>query len=201
MRRRRRPPTRIIKRNSSFDPNTAFSQKHENNGKGKSVLKFLFWIVVIASLCYYAYFNLYLPAEDSDTVSLDSSNFTSSETSSDTIKQEAIKKPEKMIQIEVLNGCGKSGIAKIFESYLRQEGFDVVNTENYRILGKINWNVAHSKVIDQIGNIEFAEDVAQSLGINEKYVSSNDNPSPICDVTVVIGKDFSKIKGFEEFSK
>lgn len=201
MRRRRRPPTRIIKRKSSFDPSTAFSTKKENNGKGKSLLKFLFGIIVIASLCYYAYFNLYLPGENSESVNLDSSNFTTTKTSPDTIKQEIYKKPEKMIQIEVLNGCGKSGIAKIFEAYLRQEGFDVVNTENYRILGKINWNVLHSKVIDQIGNIEFAEDVAHSLGIDEKYVSSNDNPSPICDVTVVIGKDFSKIKGFEEFSK
>ncbi len=156
---------------------------------------------MIGFVSYYAYNNLYLPGDGSEAVTSDSSNTESTVIQSDTIKEPAFTQPEKMIQIEVLNGCGKAGIAKIFESHLRQQGFDVVNTENYRIMGKINWNAPHSKVIDQIGNIEFAEDVAKSLGIDEKYVSNNDNPSPVYDVTVVIGKDFDKLKGFKEFSK
>ncbi len=124
----------------------------------------------------------------------------------DSVKKEIVppkkyKRPDVNIQIEVLNGCGEKGIAKIFESYLRQQGFDVVNTDNYRIGGKIFWNVEFSKVIDQISKSDYADDVAESLGIDDDYVSSVHNPSPICDVTVVIGKDFSKIKGFKEFSK
>jgi len=200
LRRRRRPPTRIIKRNNSFDPNITF-QRNQENGNGKKILKFLFWIIVIAVVSYYAYNNWYLPTDENETVTIDSSNIESTISQQDIEEKPVIKQPDKMIQIEVLNGCGKAGIAKIFESYLRQQGFDVVNTENYRILGKINWNVSHSKVIDQIGNIEFAEDVAQSLGIDDKYVSSNDNASPVYDVTVVIGRDFDKLKGFKEFSK
>jgi len=200
LRRRRRPPTRIIKRNNTFDPNIAF-QRNQKNGSGKKVLKFMFWIVLIAVVSYLVYNNWYLPNDESETVIKDSSNIESTISQQSIEEEPVIRQPEKMIQIEILNGCGKSGIAKIFESYLRQQGFDVVNTENYRIMGKINWNVPHSKVIDQIGNIEFAEDVAQSLGINDKYVSSNDNPSPVYDVTVVIGNDFDKLKGFNEFSK
>ena len=200
MRRRRRPPTRIIKRNNTFDPNSAFKKK-QANGSGKKVIKYIFWIVIVAAVCYYAYNNWYLPGDETAMVTHDSLNIES-DVKNQTIEQKPeIKQPEKMIQIEVLNGCGKSGIAKIFEEYLRQQGYDVVNTENYRLMGKINWNVAHSKVIDQIGNIEFAEDVAKSLGIDDKYVSSNDNPSPVYDVTVVIGKDFDTLKGFKEFSK
>ena len=201
MRRRRRPPTRIIKRNTSFDPNIAFQKKQKSSNKSKSVFKFLFWIVAVAGISYYAYFNLLLPVENTETVNLDSSNIESTKILKDTITKPVYKKPEKMIQIEILNGCGKSGIAKIFESYLRQQGFDVINTENYRILGKINWNVPNSKVIDQIGNIDNANSVAQSLGIAKKFVSSFENPSPICDVTVIIGKDFSEINGFKEFTK
>ena len=201
MRRRRRPPTRIFKRNTSFDPNTAFQKKQENSKKSKSVFKFLFWIVVIAGISYYAYFNFYLTGENTETVKSDSSIAKSTITEKDTAKKTVYKKPLKKIQIEILNGCGKSGIAKIFESYLRQQGFDVVNTENYRILGKINWNLQNSKVIDQIGNIDNANSVAQSLGIDVKFVSSVKNQSPIFDVTVVIGKDFKEIKGFKEFSK
>ena len=200
MRRRRRPPTRITKRNNSFDPNITFQRKQES-GNGKKFLKLLFWIVIVAVVSYYAYNNWYLPGDETETVTLDSSTIESITVSQDSVKKPVFKQPEKMIQIEVLNGCGKSGIAKIFESYLRQQGFDVVNTENYRIMGKVSWNVPNSKVIDQIGNIEFAEAVAQSLGINDKHVSSNDNPSPVYDVSVVIGKDFDKLKGFKEFSK
>jgi len=200
LRRRRRPPTRIIKRNNTFDPNIAF-QRNQENGSGKKILKYIFWIVAVAAVCYYTYNNWYLPSDEFTTVTLDSSNIKSTATQQNIEKKPVIRQPEKMIQIEVLNGCGKSGIAKIFEEYLRQQGFDVVNTENYRLMGKINWNVPRSKVIDQIGNIEFAEDVAESLGIDDKYVSSNNNSSPVYDVTVVIGKDFDKLKGFKEFSK
>jgi len=200
LRRRRRPPTRIIKRNNTFDPNIAF-QRNQENGSGKKILKYIFWIVAVAAVCYYTYNNWYLPSDEFTTVTLDSSNIKSTATQQNIEKKPVIRQPEKMIQIEVLNGCGKSGIAKIFEEYLRQQGFDVVNTENYRLMGKINWNVPRSKVIDQIGNIEFAEDVAESLGIDVKYVSSNNNSSPVYDVTVVIGKDFDKLKGFKEFSK
>jgi LytR cell envelope-related transcriptional attenuator len=198
LRRRRRPPTRITKRNNTFDPNITFQRKQES-GNGKKYLKFLFWIVVVAAVSYYAYNNWYLPGDGTETVTLDSSNIESTETAQDTIKEPVFK--QQKIQIEVLNGCGKPGIAKIFESHLRQQGFDVLNIENYRIMGKISWNVPNSKVIDQVGNIEFAEAVAKSLGIDNKHVTSNDNPSPVYDVSVVIGKDFDKLKGFKEFSK
>jgi hypothetical protein len=201
LRRRRRPPTRPIKRISSFDPNTAFQKKQDNSKKSKSFFKVLFWIIVVAAICWYAYFNFYLPSDSDEMVILDSSTTESTIIKADTIKEHVFKKPEKKIKIEILNGCGVTGIAKIFKSYLRQQGFDVVNTENYRILGKINWNLQNSKVIDQIGKIDNANSVAQSLGIDEKFVSSVKNQSPICDVTVVIGKDFKEIKGFKEFSK
>lgn len=201
MQRRRRPPTRVIKRNNAFDPNIAFQKRNETSS-GKKIFKIVFWLVLIGVLSYYSYFNWYLPANSDETEPSDSSSIAESITDeSNNTEEPAFTQPVKKIQIEILNGCGKSGIAKIFESYLRQQGFDVVNTENYRIMGKINWNVPNSKVIDQIDNIEFAEDVAKSLGINEKYVSSNENLSPVCDVTVVIGKDFNKLKGFTEFSK
>lgn len=200
MRRRRRPPTRTTKRNNTFDPNSAFKRKQEN-GKSKKILKIALWIIIVGLISYYAYNHWYLPDTRSETVTLDSMSAESTVIRKDSVNTPVFKQPEKMIQIEVLNGCGKSGIAKIFKSYLRQQGFDVVNTENYRIMGKINWNVPHSKVMDQIGKIEFAEAVANSLGIDEKYVSSIDNPSPVYDVTVVIGKDFDKLKGFKEFSK
>jgi hypothetical protein len=97
------------------------------------------------------------------------------------------------IQIEILNGCGKTGIAKIFQRYLRDQGFDVVNTENYVKDGKVFWKIEKSFVIDHIGVESQAKRVAKSLGIPVENVESRQNPNAIYDVSVVIGKDYKNL--------
>jgi hypothetical protein len=42
-----------------------------------------------------------------------------------------IEKPSEIIQVEVLNGCGVTGVADRFTDFLRSEKFDVVKTDNY----------------------------------------------------------------------
>ena len=56
------------------------------------------------------------------------------------------------IQLEVLNGCGVSGVADKFSEILREEGFDVVNIGNYR-----SFNVENSLLISRSGDDEKAE--------------------------------------------
>jgi hypothetical protein len=100
--------------------------------------------------------------------------------------------PVHTIQIEVLNGCGVNGVAKIFQSKLRENGFDVVNTENYVVKGKVFWNVDQTFVIDQIGVAEQAKSIAKALGIPVTLVESRENPAAIYDISVVVGKDYKK---------
>ena len=93
-----------------------------------------------------------------------------------------------VIQVEVLNGCGISGVADKFTDYLRKEKFDVVQTGNY-----ISFDIDKSLVIDRTGNMANAEKVAAALGIDKKNVIMQKNENSFLDVSVVIGKDFKEL--------
>lgn len=108
------------------------------------------------------------------------------------VEQPAVS--QHRIQIEILNGCGKNGVARVFQTYLRDQGFDVVNTDNYVEKGKVRWDVERSFVIDHIGVEERAKAVARSLGIEPERIEKSNNSHPIYDVSVVIGKDYKKLK-------
>ena len=108
----------------------------------------------------------------------------------DAIKESENKKPgARIIQMEVLNGCGISGIAEKFTDYLRKNNFDVVQTGNY-----ISFDIDKSMVIDRSGNKENAIKAADALGINHKNVIQQINNDYILDVSLIIGKDFKELK-------
>ncbi len=98
-------------------------------------------------------------------------------------------KPTEIIQAEVLNGCGISGIADIFKDYLRSKKIDVVTTGNYS-----NFDVLNSFVIDRMGNKKKALYIAKLLGIDKKNIITRINRDYFLDITVVIGKDYLKLK-------
>ncbi len=93
-----------------------------------------------------------------------------------------------VIQVEVLNGCGASGVADIFTGFLRKEKFDVVQMGNY-----VSFDIDKSMVIDRTGNRANAEKVASALGIEDKNIILQKNDDSFLDVSVVIGKDYKKL--------
>ena len=97
-------------------------------------------------------------------------------------------KLQKVIQLDVLNGCGVKGAAARVTSRLRAGGFDVVEMKNY----KMN-NVRHTIVVDRIGDLSSAHSVANALGVSEKNVVQQINPDYFVDVSVIIGEDFSSL--------
>jgi hypothetical protein len=94
-----------------------------------------------------------------------------------------------IIQIEVLNGCGVEGIAAKFTEYLRQKDFDVVQIGNYT-----SSNIDETLVIDRIGNRANAEKLAEVLGVEKKNIIQQLNKDYFIDATLVIGKDYNKLK-------
>ena len=98
------------------------------------------------------------------------------------------KSASSIIQVEVLNGCGASGVAEQFTDLLRKEKFDVVQVGNY-----ISFDIDNSLVIDRTGNRLNAEKVARALGIDSKNVIMQKNDDSFLDVSVVIGKDYKKL--------
>lgn len=98
-------------------------------------------------------------------------------------------KASKIIQVEVLNGSGIPKIADSVTQYLRNEGFDVVQTGNY-----INFDVENSFIIDRTGNKANALKLASVYDINEKFIVQQRNSDYLLDVSFIIGKDYNKIK-------
>ncbi len=100
--------------------------------------------------------------------------------------------PQKT-QVEILNGCGVSGIAKKATRFCRQNDLDVVAMGNFK-----NFDVQNSYVIDWMGNKEKARWIARLMGIDPKRVITKIDPTKQLDATIVLGKDYRKLKPFKQ---
>jgi hypothetical protein len=96
-------------------------------------------------------------------------------------------KPAEIIQVEVLNGCGVSGIADRFTDYLRDNNVDVVKTGNY-----IQFDIDETIVIDRIGNKANSDYVAELLNVRNGNSITQINNDYFVDVTVIIGRNYFK---------
>ncbi len=87
------------------------------------------------------------------------------------------------VKVEVLNGSGVSGLAREATGALREKGFDVVYWGN---AGTQSEEI--SVVMDRVGRLEMAHQVAGALGILR--VQSEPDSTLFLDVTVRLGKDW-----------
>ncbi len=136
-----------------------------------TVIFFLFAVVVYMS------YSIYIKLSDKDTAKL----------------PEVLPAASEIIQIEVLNGCGVSGVADRVTDYLRNKNFDVVYSDNYN-----SFDVDQTLFIDRTGNLANAKKVAGSLGnIRPENVYTTIYESDLLDVRVIIGKDYVKLNPFK----
>ncbi len=96
------------------------------------------------------------------------------------------------IQLDVLNGSGQPKLAQRMTDFLRARGFDVVEMGNYR-----SNDVEATLVLDRAGNMDAAKQVAMALGVSAERVRQQIDKSLYLDVSVVIGKDYSRLKAFQ----
>ena len=114
-------------------------------------------------------------------------------------KNEGKDNERKIYKIQVLNGCGVDKIAERFTNFLRQNGFDVIETGNYTLLGRRKddyyFDMRETIVIDRSGRLSLARDVARILGTDNiiKQFSSD----LMVDVTVIIGKDYKSLSVYK----
>jgi hypothetical protein len=97
--------------------------------------------------------------------------------------------PEQLaVKINVLNGCGVSGVGIVMTKYCRAAGYDVVEMGNYR-----SFDVKESMVIDRNGTAKEAQRLAAYLGIAPKNVIQQFSNDHLVAATVVIGKDYQSL--------
>ncbi len=151
------------------------SKPNEKKNRSKLFLTWalnitIFLLFIIVAYLFYAFLFQQIPTTDNNQPTL-------------------IDTSRHIIQIEVLNGCGVKGIAAKFTNYLRSKGIDVVDTRNYR-----RQDIEETFIIDRIGNLKNASEVANALGVSDKNIIQQINTDYFVAVTVVIGKDYNKLK-------
>ncbi len=89
-------------------------------------------------------------------------------------------------QIQILNGCGKSGIAEVFRDFLINLGFDVIEFGNAS-----SWNYENTLVIARGASDVIAKDLVKVIGTNQLVHLQSE--SSLVEATVVIGKDYEEL--------
>ena len=133
----------------------------------------LFFIIASVILAIFAIFLLYTDLNKIGLLSFDDNK---------TIKPQNV---QQLIQVEVLNGCGVTGVGDGLTDILRAKGIDVVKTGNYR-----SFDIENTFIIDRLGKIETANRVADSLNLDKRFIITEKNKSYFLDLTIVIGKDY-----------
>ena len=101
----------------------------------------------------------------------------------------------KIIQIEVLNGCGEKGVADLYANFLRKNNYDVIDYKNAD-----NFNYNSSKIIVHNNNLA-VENVADLFEIESKNVDYLFNENIFYDMTLIVGKDYKQLESFDKVSK
>ena len=98
-----------------------------------------------------------------------------------------------IIQVEVRNACGVSGLAGDLTQYLREAGFDVVEVGDHS-----SFDVQQTVVVDRTGDLEAARKVAMALGLPEGRVRQDIQPSYYLDASILIGHDYAILPPFQQ---
>jgi hypothetical protein len=95
--------------------------------------------------------------------------------------------PGVAVRVEILNGCGVSGIARRAMVYLRERGYDVLS------VGDSKEKFARTIVIERRSrdNVN-AKALARTLGLDRSSVTQSlDSLSPVY-VTLIVGSDYPR---------
>ncbi|MBN2423406.1 MAG: LytR C-terminal domain-containing protein [Calditrichaceae bacterium] len=208
MRRRRRLSTQTIQRKSYTTSTRSVSGKKQVNF-GKIIL-YLFILTLIIYGGYWVVNNSgKFFGSDSDSTLTDLRDIGREEkprlpavNDEDTEDNNlpAYSPIKRKIQVEILNGCGVKGIAKLMADRLKPYKYDVVNSANYIEKGKENFMVPESRLIDQLNtsdNLANTRDLAEIIGISLGKIESHENSSPLADISIIIGRDYKKLKIFK----
>jgi hypothetical protein len=98
----------------------------------------------------------------------------------------------RSLEVEVLDGAGNMRAAQQLTNILRVQGYDVVEMK------KNNGEVEERTFIfDRSGNLDAARKLATVLGVSQDKVFQKIDRTLYLDITVVMGKDYSRLKSFQ----
>ncbi len=115
------------------------------------------------------------------------------------VAQQAVSVADKypaasdIYQVEIRNGAGVKGAAQVLRSFLIEKGYDVVEVGNHP-----SFDVEKTEVVDRVGNLDIAREVAASLGLAKDRVREEERREYYLDASVIIGKDYLTLPPFAD---
>ena len=98
------------------------------------------------------------------------------------------------IQIQIQNGCGLSGIAKVYTNFLRSHGYDVIDYKNAQHFDYDNTQL----IIHKKDTVNFINEMVQTLQIKPNSITYNYDNNNIYEMTVIIGHDYNNLNSYNE---
>ena len=102
----------------------------------------------------------------------------------------------KPLEVEVLDAVGNMRAAQQMTNLLRAQGYDVVEMKGY--IGGIE---DRTFIFDRSGDINAARKLATVLGVPQDKVFKKIDRTLYLDITVVMGKDYSRLKAFQSYTE
>jgi len=104
---------------------------------------------------------------------------------------EPVKEPvvATKVKVQILNGCGKTGIARRAQQWMERNDYDVRDVGNAD-----RQDYRSSEVLNRSGNASAARDMARMLGIDESKIKRKAaSPGLDVDLTLIIGSDNKRL--------
>tara|TARA_B100001094_G_C17548562_1_gene492576 strand:- start:144 stop:524 length:381 start_codon:yes stop_codon:yes gene_type:complete len=96
-------------------------------------------------------------------------------------------------EVEILNGCGESGIANLYSNFLIKKGFDVIDRRNADNFEYLNTTI----IVHKKDKLNVAKNLANILKIKTVTVDERG----IWDLSLIIGRDYKNLESFETVKK
>ena len=113
----------------------------------------------------------------------------------DSSKNSYEKETGHRIQLEVLNGCGQMYIAVMYQDFLREQGFDVMDAKNAN-----SFDFQFSKIIIYKDDIKMAKFLSEIMGVHDSLIVEDYDKMKVFDMSIIIGKDFKDLISYDKAS-
>ena len=96
------------------------------------------------------------------------------------------------ITLEIHNGCGIPKLANLYTEFLRDEGFDILDSKNAN-----NFDYTQTQILYHQNHKLRALSLSKIMGIDESLVIKKVTPYIIHDLTLIIGSDYNKLDSYQ----
>ena len=110
------------------------------------------------------------------------------------VKTNSELKTGHRIQVQIQNGCGFSGIAKVYTNFLRSRGYDVLE---YKNAPHFDFDKTQL-IVHKKDTSNFVDEMVGILQIKPNLIKYKYDTNIIYEMTVIIGHDYNSLKSYNE---